>query len=101
MEGIVKIFKLSLYKSLTSRELIRSEKLRDPLKEIFSFTMKNQIISVEIQLNLKIKLVNVIQSNYVSIKRTVSVLKNYEIIKKYINLLVSIPSKNFEAKGVK
>lgn len=49
MEGIVKIFKLPLYKSLTSRELIRSEKLRDPLKKIFFFTMKNQIISVETQ----------------------------------------------------
>lgn len=66
MEGIVKIFKLPLYKSLTSRELIRSEKLRDPLKKIFSFTMKNQIISVEIQLNLKIKLVNVICSNQIT-----------------------------------
>lgn len=66
MEGIVKIFKLPLYKSLTSRELIRSEKLRDPLKKIFSFTMKNQIISVEIQLNLKIKLVNVICFNQIT-----------------------------------
>lgn len=66
MEGIVKIFKLPLYKSLTSRELIRSEKLRDPLKKIFSFTMKNQIISVETQLNLKIKLVNVICSNQIT-----------------------------------
>lgn len=99
MEGIVKIFKLPLYKSLTSRELIRSEKLRDPLKEIFSFTMKNQIISVE--LKNQTRECDLLQSNYVSIKRTVSVLKNYEIIKKYINLLVSIPSKNFEAKGVK
>lgn len=66
MEGIVKIFKLPLYKSLTSRELIRSEKLRDPLKKIFSFTMKNQIISVETQLNLKIKLVNAICSNQIT-----------------------------------
>lgn len=98
MEGIVKIFKLPLYKSLTSRELIRSEKLRDPLKKIFSFTMKNQIISVE--LKNQTRECDLLQSNYVSIKRTVSVL-NYEIIKKYINLLVSIPSKNFEAKGVK
>lgn len=99
MEEIVKIFKLSLYKSLTLRELIRSEKLRDPLKKIFSFTMKNQIISVE--LKNQTRECDLLQSNYVSIKRTVSVLKNYEIIKKYINLLVSIPSKNFEAKGVK